>query len=102
MSACLAFCPSVSAHNGWSLIIFYLKIFPKSEKEIPVSLKSDHNNGRKGKAVPLQAQKGPQCSRKLRLPDFVTTTQNGGRLSALHTRRLYTQEILLLLIFVRS
>ena len=43
----------------------------------------------KGKAVPLQARSGPEGSRKLRFPDFVTTAQDGGRLSALRTGRLY-------------
>jgi len=56
----------------------------------------------KGKAVPLQAWTGPEGSRKLRLPDFVTTAQDGGRLSALHTGRLYPQEIILVLISVRG
>ena len=46
----------------------------------------------KGKAVPLQAWTGPEGSRKLRFPDFVTTAQDGGRLSALRTGRLYPQE----------
>ena len=32
----------------------------------------------KGKAVPLQAWTGPEGSRKLRLPDFVTRAQDGG------------------------
>ena len=38
-----------------------------------------------GKAVPLQAWTGPEGSKKLRFPDFVTTAQNDGRLSALRT-----------------
>ena len=42
----------------------------------------------KGKAVPLQAWSGPEGSRKLRFPDFVTTAQGGGRLSTLSTGRL--------------
>jgi len=55
-----------------------------------------------GKAVPLQAWRSPEGSRKLSYPDFVTTAQDGGRLSALRTGRLYPQEILLILISVRG
>ena len=36
---------------------------------------------RKGKAVPLQAWNGPEVSRKLRFPDFMTTAQDGGKVS---------------------
>jgi len=55
-----------------------------------------------GKSVPLEAWTGPEVSRKLRLPDFVTTSQDDGRLSALRTGHLYPQEILLVLIYFRG
>ena len=32
----------------------------------------------KGKAFPLQAWSGPECSRKFRFPDFMTTAQDFG------------------------
>jgi len=56
----------------------------------------------KGKTVPLQAWRGPEGSRKLRFLDFVTTAQDGGRLSLLRTGRLYPQEMLLVLSSVRG
>jgi len=37
----------------------------------------------KGKAVPLQAWSGPEGSRKLRFPDFMTTAQDGGKVVSL-------------------
>jgi hypothetical protein len=40
----------------------------------------------KGKAVPLQAWSGPEGSRKLRLPDYMTTAQDGGKAISLTHR----------------
>jgi hypothetical protein len=41
------------------------------------------------KAFSLQAWSGPEGSRKLRFPDFLTTAQDVVRLSALRTGRIY-------------
>jgi hypothetical protein len=38
------------------------------------------------KAVPLQAWSGPEGSRKLRFPDYITTAQDGGRFVSLTHR----------------
>ena len=40
----------------------------------------------KGKAVPLQAWGGPETSRKLKFPDFMTTAQDGGKFVGLTHR----------------
>ena len=40
----------------------------------------------KVKAVPLQAWSGPEGSRKLRFPDFMTTAQDGGEVVSLTHR----------------
>ena len=37
----------------------------------------------KGKAVPLQAWSGPEDTRKLRFPDFMTTAQDDGKVVSL-------------------
>ena len=46
----------------------------------------------KGKAVPLQAWSGPEGSRKLRFPNFMTTAQDVVRLSALCTAAFTTRK----------
>jgi hypothetical protein len=43
----------------------------------------------KGKAVPLQAWGGPEGSRKLRFPDFMTMAQDGDKVVSLTHRPLY-------------
>ena len=40
----------------------------------------------KGKAIPLQAWSGPEGSRKLRFPDFMTTAQDGSKVASLRHR----------------
>ena len=42
----------------------------------------------KGKAVPLQAWAGPEGSRKLRFPDYVTMALNGAKVVCLTHRPL--------------
>ena len=42
--------------------------------------------GKKGKAVRLQAWSGPEGSRNLRFPDFMTTAQDGGEVVSLKHR----------------
>ena len=43
-----------------------------------------------GKAVPLQAWSGPEGSRKLRLPDFMTTAQDGGKVDQSYAPAAFT------------
>ena len=42
--------------------------------------------GRKRKAFPLQTRRGPECSRKLSFPDFMTTAQDGCKVVSLTLR----------------
>jgi len=55
-----------------------------------------------GKAVPLQAWSDPECSRKIRFPDFKTTAQDGGKVVSLTHRPPLPQEIHLVFISVRG
>jgi hypothetical protein len=50
----------------------YHKCYIKLSHDINISFKCS-------KAVPLQAWSSPECSKKLRFPDFMTTTQDGGK-----------------------
>ena len=46
----------------------------------------------KGKVVPLQAWSGPEGSRKLKFPDYMTTAQDGGKVVSLTHRPLLPPE----------
>jgi len=68
--------------DSWSrntLFIFIIKpsVFWGAHKSLPIGKKG------KGKAAPLQAWSGPEGSRKLRFPDFMTTAQDGGKVVSL-------------------
>jgi len=56
----------------------------------------------KGKAVLLQAWSGPEGSRKLRFPDFMTTAQYGGKVVSFTHWPSLPQEMFLVLISVRG
>ena len=59
---------------------------------VRLAYQASHRNQRagvvkgKGKTVPLQARRGPEGSRKLRFPDFMTTAQDGGKVVSLTHR----------------
>jgi len=50
-----------------------------------INIQQDTTIG-KDQAVPLQAWTGPEGSRKLRFPDFMTTAQDGGKVISLTHR----------------
>ena len=56
----------------------------------------------KDKAVPLEAWIGPEGSRKLRFPDFMTTAQDSGKVVSLTHRPPLPPENNLVLISVRG
>jgi len=62
----------------------YNSMFPHTKVNIQLhNLKYHRHTKGKGKSVPLQAWTGPEGSRKLRFPDFVTTAQDGGKVVSL-------------------
>jgi hypothetical protein len=51
-----------------------------------VQLWNDSRREGRGKAIPLHAWNGPEGSRKLRFPDFMTMAQDGGKFISLMHR----------------
>ena len=60
------------------------------------------SKSKKGKTVPLQAWSGPEGSKKLRFPDFMTTAPDGGKVVSLMHWPPLPQEILLVHVSVRG
>ena len=84
--------------------ISYTKFYPNQTKTVENAgkLPSLKDIKSRGKADPLQARSGPECSRQLRFPDFMTTAQVAGKVVSLTHRPPLPQEIHLVLISVRG
>ena len=74
-------CLSLLVVMKW-MSLFYLCLFIY----IYIYIYVERERERESKAVPLQAWTGPECSRKLRFPDYVTTAQDGGKVVSLTHR----------------
>jgi hypothetical protein len=66
----------------------YIRPFILFNVLLPINLNEMGSHGVKvkGKAVPLQAWSGPEGSRKLRFPDYMTKAQDGGKFVSLTHR----------------
>ena len=76
--------PSVRLHGTHRDFTFYVNLQDlKTQVSAPLGY-GDTSLDTKGKAVPLQAWSGPEGSRKLRFPDFMTTQDSGKIVSLMH------------------
>jgi len=72
-------------HDNFHTVLAHT--FPLISLNIQIHLTfSNYQLNGKGKAVPLQAWSGPEGSRKLRFPDFMTMAQDGGKVVSLTHR----------------
>jgi len=70
--------------SSTSPVTVYQSILNHMAEKLNNFMNSKHNG--KGKSVPLKAWSGPEGSRKLRFPDFMTTAQDGGNVVSLTHR----------------
>ena len=78
-------------HNGRELFVPQLPVIEPPPPPRPVTTPTELSRHPrhytcKGNAVPLQAWAGPEGSKKLRFPDFMTTAQDGGKVVSLTHR----------------
>ena len=78
---CIEVSPLKQLSLYWRSTIKVAKLTPYSTMVRPTRLYQV-----KGKTVPLQAWSGPEGSRKLRFPDFMTTAQDSGKVVSLTHR----------------
>jgi hypothetical protein len=79
----------------------YIYIY-SSALPLPTKYTIQRNGKGKGKAVPLQVWCGPESSRKLRFPDFMTAAQDGGEVVSPTHRPPLPPGMFLVLIFTRG
>jgi len=105
---CIILCPDIAP--GWERVI-YLWMSPLYENGFEASLQIFWEDwlllicriSVKGKAVPLQTWSGPEGTRNLRFPDYVTTAQDGGKVvSRTHRPPLPSGNASGILIYVRG
>ena len=80
------YCISSHISSFQTLILCYSQIMGGYALQTLGSTQPLTEISKKGKAVPLQAWSGPDGSRKLRFPDFMTTAQDGGKVVSLMHR----------------
>ena len=69
--------------------------FSLSSKWLEVTRRRNDIFNSKGKSFPLHAWNVPEGSKKLRFPDFVTTSQGGGKFVSIKHRQTLPQKMFL-------
>jgi hypothetical protein len=67
-------------------LIAFTVLYQKDQRTMANKFLTRNTVYKKGNAVPLQAWSGPEGSRKLSFPDYMTTAQVGGKVVSLTHR----------------